>query len=112
MCCFFSKCAEDDLCLGFNKFVNFKHFGMALFTLFLVCTGDNWSVILMDTWKQRCPGACADYLMWVSPLYFIAFVVIAQFVLTNLVVQAMEDSNKEEVSAANLVVLGNSDPVR
>ncbi|KAL6108518.1 cacna1g [Pungitius sinensis] len=111
---------EDDPCLGLNEHVNFKHFGMALFTLFLVCTGDNWSVIMMDTLKQCRPGACADYLMWVSPLYFIAFVVIAQFVLANLVVavivQAMEDSNKEEevsgVSAANHVVSGTSDLVR
>ncbi|XP_062419469.1 voltage-dependent T-type calcium channel subunit alpha-1I-like [Pungitius pungitius] len=90
---------EDDLCLGLNEHVNFKHFGMALFTLFLVCTGDNWSVIMMDTLKQCRRGECADYLMWVSPLYFIAFVVIAQFVLANLVVavivQAMEDSNKK-----------------
>ncbi|KAM8910908.1 voltage-dependent T-type calcium channel subunit alpha-1H-like isoform 3-T3 [Spinachia spinachia] len=115
------ECIEDDLCLGLNEYVNFKHFGMALFTLFLVCTGDNWSVIMMDTLKQCRPGECSHYLMWVSPIYFIAFVVIAQFVLANLVVavivQAMEDSNqvKEEgvsrVSAANLVVSGTSDPI-
>ncbi|KAL6109589.1 cacna1g [Pungitius sinensis] len=113
------ECAEDDLCLGLNEYVNFKHFGMALFTLFLVCTGDNWSVIMMDTMKQCRLGECAHYLMWVSSLYFITFVVIAQFVLANLVVavivQAMEDSNKDEglsgVSAANLVFSGTSDPV-
>ncbi|KAM8910907.1 voltage-dependent T-type calcium channel subunit alpha-1H-like isoform 2-T2 [Spinachia spinachia] len=113
------ECIEDDLCLGLNEYVNFKHFGMALFTLFLVCTGDNWSVIMMDTLKQCRPGECSHYLMWVSPIYFIAFVVIAQFVLANLVVavivQAMEDSNQEEgvsrVSAANLVVSGTSDPI-
>ncbi|XP_062414857.1 voltage-dependent T-type calcium channel subunit alpha-1H-like [Pungitius pungitius] len=115
------ECAADDLCLGLNEHVNFKHFGMALFTLLLVCTGDNWSVIMMDTLKQCRPGECADYLMWVSPLYFITFGVIAQFMLANLVVavivQAMEHSNtaKEEevsgVSAANLVVSGTSDPV-
>ncbi|KAM8908795.1 voltage-dependent T-type calcium channel subunit alpha-1I-like isoform 2-T2 [Spinachia spinachia] len=113
------ECAEDDLCLGLNEYVNFKHFGMALFTLFLVCTGDNWSVIMMDTLKQCRPGECSHYLMWVSPIYFIAFVVIAQFVLANLVVavivQAMEDSNQEEassgVSASNPVDSGTSDPI-
>ncbi|KAM8869009.1 voltage-dependent T-type calcium channel subunit alpha-1I-like [Spinachia spinachia] len=113
------ECAEDDLCLGLNEYVNFKHFGMALFTLFLVCTGDNWSVIMMDTLKQCRPGECAHYLMWVSPIYFIAFVIIAQFVLANLVVavivQAMEDSNQDEgvsgVSAAHLAVSGTCDPV-
>ncbi|XP_062421539.1 voltage-dependent T-type calcium channel subunit alpha-1H-like [Pungitius pungitius] len=110
------ECAEDDLCLGLNEYVNFKHFGMALFTLFLLCTGDNWSVIMMDTLKQCRLGECAHYLVWVSSIYFITFVVIAQFVLANLVVavivQAMEDSNKDEgLSAANLVVSGTSDPV-
>uniref|UniRef100_A0AAQ4REY1 Ion transport domain-containing protein n=1 Tax=Gasterosteus aculeatus aculeatus TaxID=481459 RepID=A0AAQ4REY1_GASAC len=106
------ECAEDELCLGLNEYVNFKHFGMALFTLFLVCTGDNWSMIMMDTLKQCRPGECSLYLTWVSPIYFITFVVIAQFVLANLVVavivQALEDSNKDEgVSGLSTAILAD-----
>ncbi|XP_054469040.1 LOW QUALITY PROTEIN: voltage-dependent T-type calcium channel subunit alpha-1I-like [Anoplopoma fimbria] len=94
------ECVDEDLCLGINEYVNFKHFGMALLTLFQVCTGDNWSLIMKDALTQCRPGdkGCLDYLSWVTPIYFIAFVVMAQFVLANLVVavimQAMDDSNE------------------
>ncbi|XP_068561748.1 voltage-dependent T-type calcium channel subunit alpha-1I-like [Cebidichthys violaceus] len=93
------ECPE---CEGINSHINFKHFGMALLALFQVCTGDNWSVIMKDTMKLCSPGdeGCSSWLSWVSPLYFVTFVITAQFVLVNLVVavimQAMEDSRKEE----------------
>ncbi|XP_068423427.1 voltage-dependent T-type calcium channel subunit alpha-1H-like [Clinocottus analis] len=94
------ECVDKDFCVGINDYINFKNFGMAWLTLFQVCTRDNWSMIMKDTMTQCGPGdhRCSSYLWWVSPVYFIAFVIMAQFVLVNLVVavitQATEDSKK------------------
>ncbi|XP_031167426.2 voltage-dependent T-type calcium channel subunit alpha-1H-like [Sander lucioperca] len=94
------ECTDDNVCLGLHQYTNFKHFGMALLTLYQVCTGDNWSGIMADTLRQCRPNndGCWSYLHWVSPIYFSTFVVIAQFVLVNLVVavimQALEDSHE------------------
>ncbi|TNN69480.1 Voltage-dependent T-type calcium channel subunit alpha-1G [Liparis tanakae] len=55
-----------------------------------------------DTMAPCRPGdeQCSKYLVFVSPVYFVSFVVMVQFVLVNLVVavimQAMEDSKLEE----------------
>ncbi|KAM7365209.1 hypothetical protein PAMP_016155 [Pampus punctatissimus] len=59
-------------------------------------------MLSQDTLRECRPGDhyCVSYLSWVSPIFFTSFVIIAQFVLVNLVVaaimQALEDSNKEE----------------
>ncbi|XP_056264693.1 voltage-dependent T-type calcium channel subunit alpha-1I-like [Pseudoliparis swirei] len=104
-------CVDKDECRGLNDHSNFKNFGMALLALYQVCTGDNWSRIMKDTMTQCRLGdeKCSNYLTWVSPIYFITFVVTAQFVLVNLVVgvimQAMEDSKREELLAAGAPVL-------
>ncbi|XP_031138253.1 voltage-dependent T-type calcium channel subunit alpha-1H-like isoform X1 [Sander lucioperca] len=96
------ECTEDNVCLGLHRYTNFKHFGMALLTLYQVCTGDNWSGIMADTLRQCRPNddGCLSYLYWVSPIYFSTFVVMAQFVLVNLVVaaimQALEDSHENK----------------
>ncbi|XP_068423425.1 voltage-dependent T-type calcium channel subunit alpha-1I-like [Clinocottus analis] len=96
------ECFNEDACSGLNKHVNFKNFGTAWLTLFQVCTGDNWGMIMKDTMTQCGPGdhRCSSYLWWVSPVYFVAFVIMGQFVLVNLVVavitQATEDSKEEE----------------
>ncbi|XP_040894614.1 voltage-dependent T-type calcium channel subunit alpha-1H-like [Toxotes jaculatrix] len=96
------ECSDDHPCLGINRHVNFRHFGMALLALYQVCTGDNWSGILKDTLRECRPddNGCLSYLSWVSPVFFTTFVIMAQFVLVNLVVaaimQALEDSHKEE----------------
>ncbi|TMS21396.1 Voltage-dependent T-type calcium channel subunit alpha-1H, partial [Larimichthys crocea] len=94
------SCSDDNPCYGLHRHANFKHFGMALLTLFQVCTGDNWSGIMKDTLRSCRPGdsGCLSYLHWVSPICFTSFVVMGQFVLANLVVaaimQALEDSNE------------------
>ena len=50
---------------------------------------------------------CSSYLWWVSPVYFIAFVIMAQFVLVNLVVavimQATEDSKEVQLMHSPLL---------
>ncbi|KAF3838173.1 hypothetical protein F7725_009941, partial [Dissostichus mawsoni] len=94
------ECTEENPCLGLHRHANFKHFGMALLTLYQVCTGDNWSGIMKDTLRECRPTDidCVTYLPRVSPMFFSSFVVMAQFVLVNLVVaaimQALEDSNE------------------
>ncbi|KAI4819262.1 hypothetical protein KUCAC02_004515 [Chaenocephalus aceratus] len=94
------ECTEEYPCLGLHRHANFEHFGMALLTLYQVCTGDNWSAIMKDTLRECRPTDinCVSYLYHVSPMFFTSFVVMAQFVLVNLVVaaimQALEDSNE------------------
>ncbi|KAK9516891.1 hypothetical protein VZT92_024799 [Zoarces viviparus] len=79
------ECAGDDQCRGINDHVNFKHFAKALLTLFQVCTGANWSVILKDTMKPCHPGdkGCSPYLRLV--MVNLVFAVITE---------AMEDSHE------------------
>ncbi|XP_045929720.1 voltage-dependent T-type calcium channel subunit alpha-1H-like isoform X2 [Micropterus dolomieu] len=110
-------CNDDHPCLGLQDEVNFRHFGVALITLYGLCTGDNWNVILKDTLRECHPGEhdCLRYLSWVSPLYLISFVVMAQFVLVNLVVasimQALEDTKEEEeLHGANRLLGRATDP--
>ncbi|KAM9715725.1 voltage-dependent T-type calcium channel subunit alpha-1H-like [Menidia menidia] len=100
-------CTPEYPCFGINRYTHFKNFPMALLTLYAVCTGDNWNGILKDTLRECRPDDddCSSYLRWASPLYFITFVIVAQFVLANLVVaaivQALEDSTKEVSSDIN-----------
>lgn len=57
-------------------------------------------VLLKDTLRDCQPDDrnCFAYLAWVSPFYFVTFVLIAQFVLVNVVVAVLmkhlEESNK------------------
>ncbi|XP_053191097.1 voltage-dependent T-type calcium channel subunit alpha-1H-like [Scomber japonicus] len=93
------ECTDDYPCRGLDRHANFKNFGMALQTLYKVCTGDNWSAIMKDTLRECRPTHnCVSYLSVVSPVYFTSFVIMAQFVLVNLVVaaimQALEESNE------------------
>ncbi|XP_075339246.1 voltage-dependent T-type calcium channel subunit alpha-1I-like [Odontesthes bonariensis] len=93
-------CTPDYPCLGLHRHSNFRNFPMAMFTLYKVCTGDNWSGILKDTMRECRPDdiSCVSYLYWVSPIYFASFVIVAQFVLANLVVasimQALQESKE------------------
>lgn len=57
-------------------------------------------VSFKDTLRECHPGdgQCFSYLPFVSPLYFVTFVLMAQFVLVNVVVAVLmkhlEESNK------------------
>uniref|UniRef100_A0A3B4YPK3 Ion transport domain-containing protein n=2 Tax=Seriola lalandi dorsalis TaxID=1841481 RepID=A0A3B4YPK3_SERLL len=74
---------------------------MAFLTLFRVSTGDNWNGIMKDTLRECRPQDrhCLTYLPLISPIYFVTFVLTAQFVLVNVVVAVLmkhlEESNKE-----------------
>uniref|UniRef100_A0A667XJN4 Ion transport domain-containing protein n=1 Tax=Myripristis murdjan TaxID=586833 RepID=A0A667XJN4_9TELE len=84
-----------------SRHATFDNFGMAFLTLFRVSTGDNWNGIMKDTLREcRADDRhCLSYLPFISPIYFVTFVLTAQFVLVNVVVAVLmkhlEESNKE-----------------
>lgn len=60
----------------------------------------SFCVLFKDTLRECRPEdrQCLTYLPWVSPIYFVTFVLMAQFVLVNVVVAVLmkhlEESNK------------------
>ncbi|XP_046722196.1 voltage-dependent T-type calcium channel subunit alpha-1I-like [Silurus meridionalis] len=101
-------CNEDYPCEGMSRHATFENFGMAFLTLFQVSTGDNWNGIMKDTLRE-CPQGeynCNPSLQFISPLYFVSFVLTAQFVLINVVVAVLmkhlDDSNKEAQEEAEM----------
>ncbi|XP_069920261.1 voltage-dependent T-type calcium channel subunit alpha-1H isoform X2 [Oryctolagus cuniculus] len=95
------ECSEDNPCEGLSRHATFTNFGMAFLTLFRVSTGDNWNGIMKDTLREcaREDRHCLSYLPVLSPVYFVTFVLVAQFVLVNVVVAVLmkhlEESNRE-----------------
>ncbi|TRY59084.1 hypothetical protein DNTS_008394 [Danionella cerebrum] len=102
------ECTEHNPCEGLSRHATFENFGMAFLTLFRVSTGDNWNGIMKDTLRECLPDDkhCLSYLPLVSPIYFVTFVLIAQFVLVNVVVAVLmkhlEESNKEAKEDAEM----------
>ncbi|XP_067830266.1 voltage-dependent T-type calcium channel subunit alpha-1I [Heptranchias perlo] len=101
-------CDADHPCEGMSRHATFENFGMAFLTLFQVSTGDNWNGIMKDTLRD-CSNddrSCLSNLQLISPLYFVSFVLTAQFVLINVVVAVLmkhlDDSNKEAQEDAEL----------
>lgn len=77
---------------------------MAFLTLFRVATGDNWNGIMKDTLREDCDSAtdcvrncCVSTI--IAPIFFVIFVLMAQFVLVNVVVAVLmkhlEESHKQ-----------------
>ncbi|XP_074485718.1 voltage-dependent T-type calcium channel subunit alpha-1H-like [Sebastes fasciatus] len=95
------ECSDENPCEGLSRHATFDNFGMAFLTLFRVSTGDNWNGIMKDTLRECRPQErhCLTYLPLISPVYFVTFVLTAQFVLVNVVVAVLmkhlEESNKE-----------------
>uniref|UniRef100_A0A8C7X534 Calcium channel, voltage-dependent, T type, alpha 1H subunit a n=1 Tax=Oryzias sinensis TaxID=183150 RepID=A0A8C7X534_9TELE len=103
------ECTDINPCEGLSRHATFENFGMAFLTLFRVSTGDNWSGIMKDTLRECQPDDrnCFAYLAWVSPFYFVTFVLIAQFVLVNVVVAVLM-KHLEEMTLASV----NSQPCK
>uniref|UniRef100_A0A4W5NXD5 Calcium channel, voltage-dependent, T type, alpha 1G subunit n=1 Tax=Hucho hucho TaxID=62062 RepID=A0A4W5NXD5_9TELE len=106
-------CDELHPCEGLGRYATFKNFGMAFLLLFRVSTGDNWNGIMKDTLRdcqQENAGTC--YNTVVSPIYFVSFVLTAQFVLVNVVIAVLmkhlEESNKEAKEEAELEIEAES----
>ena len=87
-------------CDGLSKHAHFHNFGMAFLTLFRIATGDNWNGIMKDTLKENVlcqddmnPGSTNAHTMclasMLAPIYFVIFVLMAQFVLVNVVVAVL-----------------------
>ncbi|XP_055366914.1 voltage-dependent T-type calcium channel subunit alpha-1H isoform X2 [Betta splendens] len=102
------ECNDNNPCEGLSRHATFENFGMAFLTLFRVSTGDNWNGIMKDTLRDCRPedSHCLTYLPLVSPIYFVTFVLMAQFVLVNVVVAVLmkhlEESNKEAKEEAEM----------
>lgn len=94
-------------CEAFNELANFSNFGMALLTLFRVCTGDEGVGFLSDAMRvspdcddsNDCKSDCCAN-KYLAPIYFASFTIFAQFVLLNIVV-ALLMSQLEESQAQN-----------
>lgn len=93
------ECSDEVECEGFDDdHANFKNFGMGMLVLFRITTGDNWNGMLRDAIRtdgtectedasDQCQENCYTPMAAnVAPLYFVSFVLIAQFVMLNLVV--------------------------
>ena len=78
----FSNITEGNI---ISDYKNFKNFHQAMLILFMILTGEDWSLIMFDTSKTmpNCvPGkTCGTPI---APLYFISFIMICTFVLLNL----------------------------
>ncbi|KAL1497716.1 hypothetical protein ABEB36_008627 [Hypothenemus hampei] len=91
-------------CQGLGEHAHFENFGMAFLTLFRVATGDNWNGIMKDTlYTEECDSSddcikncCISPI--IAPIFFVIFVLMAQFVLVNVVVAVLmkhlEESHK------------------
>ncbi|XP_051926384.1 voltage-dependent T-type calcium channel subunit alpha-1G isoform X2 [Hippocampus zosterae] len=99
-------CDELHPCEGLGRYATFKNFGMAFLLLFRVSTGDNWNGIMKDTLRDCAHETSTCYNTVVSPIYFVSFVLTAQFVLVNVVIAVLmkhlEESNKEAKEEAEL----------
>ncbi|XP_077020879.1 voltage-dependent T-type calcium channel subunit alpha-1G isoform X1 [Tamandua tetradactyla] len=99
------ECNETHPCEGLGRHATFRNFGMAFLTLFRVSTGDNWNGIMKDTLRD-CDQESTCYNTVISPIYFVSFVLTAQFVLVNVVIAVLmkhlEESNKEAKEEAEL----------
>lgn len=98
------ECSEENPCQGLGEHAHFANFGMAFLTLFRVATGDNWNGIMKDTLRDNCDDAadcvrncCVSSV--IAPIFFVIFVLMAQFVLVNVVVAVLmkhlEESHKQ-----------------
>ncbi|NXL41230.1 CAC1G protein, partial [Podilymbus podiceps] len=100
-----AECDDTHPCEGLGRHATFRNFGMAFLTLFRVSTGDNWNGIMKDTLRD-CDQESTCYNTVISPIYFVSFVLTAQFVLVNVVIAVLmkhlEESNKEAKEEAEL----------
>lgn len=119
-------CTDTNPCSGLSEFANFEDFFAAMLILFRVSTGDNWNGIMKDGLRTEpenmgspacsfavdCTGNCCKGCdpddeckenccasLVLTPVYFMSFVLLAQFVMLNLVVavlmQELEQSEEE-----------------
>ncbi|OQV23966.1 Voltage-dependent T-type calcium channel subunit alpha-1G [Hypsibius exemplaris] len=88
------ECDDQHPCEGLGEHAHFRNFGMAFLTLFRVATGDNWNGIMKDALREDCrsddaciTNCCVSPI--IAPIYFVIFVLLAQFTLVNVVVAVL-----------------------
>lgn len=74
-----------------DEYVNFKNFLYGMMTLFKLCTGDDWSYTLIEIQKTN------SY----ASFFFISFIIITQFVMTNLFILVLLQQFEEYHINAN-----------
>ena len=89
---------------GLNKYTNFKNWPNAMFTLFVVFTG-NWESIFRATYWE-CEGDANDWgrectYRYSAPFYFFSYYILANCVLGNLFVSIILDKFTAETTADN-----------
>lgn len=91
-------------CQGLGPHAHFKDFGTAMLTLFRIATGDNWNGILEDALRLSCGESAECVSRYIAQLFFVTFVLAAQFVLVNVVIAVLMKHLKEskEKIAANM----------
>ena len=87
---------------GLNKYTNFKTWPNAMFTLFVVFTG-NWESIFRATYWD-CEGAAEDWgrecsYRYSAPFYFFSYYIFANCVLGNLFVSIILDKFTAEITS-------------
>lgn len=105
-----TECNDETPCQGLGEHAHFSNFGMAFLTLFRVATGDNWNGIMKDTLRDDCDDAadcvkncCVSSV--IAPIFFVIFVLMAQFVLVNVVVAVLMKHLEESHKQVSLNVL-------
>ncbi|CAF0780786.1 unnamed protein product [Rotaria sp. Silwood1] len=102
------ECNHEHPCTGLDKHAHFKDFGMAFLTLFRIATGDNWNGIMKDALRtdDSPHGVKNQFMTALAPIYFVVFVLMAQFVLVNVVVavlmKKLDESNRMVADEAEI----------
>jgi len=78
--------------------INFRHFGSAILTLFIVSTGDKWTLIMEDAGNYNAGG-----IPKVNILYFLVFYIVVNFITLNLFIAIILD---------NFTIVSNSEKDR
>lgn len=115
-------CNAEYPCEGFSVHANFETFPIAMLTLFRLSTGDNWSGMMKDTMREppmcsideTCTSNCCSNGL-LSPLYFVFFILTAQFVMLNLVVAVLMkelDKAREEQKAEQAALAAEEEEER
>ncbi|KFV42042.1 Voltage-dependent T-type calcium channel subunit alpha-1I, partial [Tyto alba] len=107
-------CNDENPCEGMSRHATFENFGMASKPVFLLqsflpsIVPSQTQLPLKDTLRDcsHDDRSCLSNLQFISPLYFVSFVLTAQFVLINVVVAVLmkhlDDSNKEAQEDAEM----------
>ena len=105
----YAECDDEHPCQGLGEHAHFRSFGMAFLTLFRIATGDNWNGIMKDTLREECEegddclrNCCVS--PYFAPLFFVVFVLMAQFVLVNVVVAVLMKHLEESHKQVRLIV--------